>query len=221
VGFIYSNNFSLMQHPEIWSEHYFEAPATGHLNWSDPSLYPRYLHMLVGAVAMAGLWFMILGARRRSGDAEWSNWVWRYGVRVFTLATALNIFIGFWFLLAVPRRVMMIFMGENRVATMAFVASLACLVGAFGFIHAAARRQSPRGAFVGAGLVLAVVALMAVMRQEMRAAYLEPYFRLDELQVAPQWGVFSIFAVSLLLGLGVIAWLIVVIHRAKTKPDEV
>jgi hypothetical protein len=205
-----------MQRPEVWSQHYFETPASGHLNWSDPSVYPRYLHMLLGAVAVAGVWFMILGVRARSGDADWSRWVVRYGARVFTHATLLNIVVGFWFLVAVPKRVMMIFMGENIVATGAFIVSLIAIVAAFGFIHVGARRAARRATFMGAGSLLAVVALMAVMRQEMRNAYLEPYFRLEQLQVEPQWGVFSLFAVTLLVGLGVLAWLISVIARAKS-----
>jgi hypothetical protein len=217
VGFIYTNNFTLLQRPETWLSHYLESPTTGHLNWSDSSVYPRYLHMLLGALAVAGLWFMIIGVRRKSGDLEWSNWLWRYGVRIFTHATVLNVFIGFWFMLAVPRNVLMIFMGENRIATGAFVASLACLVAAFAFIHGASRRQSRRGAFVGAGWVLAVVALMAVMRQEMRTAYLEPYFRLSELQAEPQWGVFGVFVVTLVVGLGVLAWLISALLRARSS----
>jgi hypothetical protein len=220
VGFIYTNNFTLMLRPEAWLPHYLESPATGHLNWSDASVYPRYLHMLFGTLAVAGVWFMIIGARKKSGDIEWSNWLWRYGVRVFTLATALNIIIGFWFMLAVPRNVLMIFMGESAVATGAFIASLACLLAAFGFLHAASRRQSCRGAYIGVGWVLAVVALMAVMRQEMRAAYLETYFRLGELQAAPQWDVFGVFAVTLLIGLGVLAWLISVVLRAQSSPSS-
>jgi hypothetical protein len=217
VGFIYTNNFTLLQSPETWLPHYLESPATGHLNWSDPSVYPRYLHMLLGALAVAGVWFMIIGVRRQSGDLEWSNWLWRYGVRIFTHATVLNIFVGFWFMLALPRNVLMIFMGESPVATGAFIASLVCLVAAFGFLHAASRRHSRRGAFVGVGWVLAVVALMAVMRQEMRTAYLEPYFRLSELRVEPQWSIFSVFAVTLVIGLGVLAWLISIILRAKSS----
>ncbi len=113
VGFIYSNNFSLMQRPETWKDHYFASPDTGHLALSDPALYPRYLHMLLGAVAVAGVWVLIIGARRRSGDEEWSHWAMRYGGRVFTFATLLNIVVGFWFMISVPRRAMMIFHGEE------------------------------------------------------------------------------------------------------------
>jgi hypothetical protein len=215
VGFIYSNNFTLMLRPETWSAHYFEGSAGGRLNWSDPSLYPRYLHMLIGAVAVAGVWILILGIRRRSGDVEWSNWACRYGGRLFAHATSLNIIIGFWFMLSVPRRAMLIFMGRESVATGAFVGSLVCIMAAFIFIGKASRRQDRRAGILGTGSLLAVLALMAVMRHQMRTAYLEPYFRVEQLQVEPQWGVFALFVVVLLIGLALVGWLVSVVLRAK------
>jgi hypothetical protein len=215
VGFIYSNNFTLMLQPDTWAAHYFENPSGGQLNWSDPSLYPRYLHMLIGAVAVAGVWILILGVRRRSQDTEWSKWACRYGGRLFIHATSLNIIVGFWFMLSVPRRALLIFMGRDAVATGAFIGSLACLVAAFIFVGKASRRQDWRAGLLGTGFLLAVLALMAVMRHQMRTAYLEPHFRLDQLQVEPQWGVFALFAVILLVGLGFVGWLVSVVLRAK------
>jgi hypothetical protein len=222
VGFIYSNNFSLMQNPEMWVDHYFQTPAGGGLNWFDPTLYPRYLHMLLGAVAVSGVWFMILGVRRRSGDADWSNWVLRYGVKVFTLATCANILVGLWFLIALPSEITKVFMGQDRIGTAAFVAALICTVAAFGLLHVGARRRSGSVLSAGGVVLLALIMLMVVMRQQMRSAYLEPYFRVSELQADPQWGVFGIFAVTLLIGLGVLVWLISVVLRAKsTSPSAV
>jgi hypothetical protein len=216
VGFIYSNNFSLMQNPGIWADHYFQTAAGGQLNWSEPSLYPRYLHMLLGAVAVAGVWFMIIGVRRRSGDTEWSNWLLRYGVKVFTWATSVNILVGFWFLIALPSGITRIFMGQDRTATVAFVASLLGTLAAFGLLHVGAKRRSVSVLFGGGGILFAVMVLMVVMRQQMRAAYLEPHFTLAELQADPQWGVFGIFALTLLGGLGVLAWLVSVVLQTKS-----
>ena len=215
VGFIYSNNFSLMQRPETWKDHYFVSPDTGHLAFSDPALYPRYLHMLLGALAVAGVWVLIIGARRRSGDEEWSYWAMRYGGRVFTFATLLNIVVGFWFMISVPRRAMMIFMGKNLLATVAFVVSFVLIMGALHLLGRASRRQASRPATIGAGMLIVVLALMAVMRQEMRTAYLEPYFHVGQLQAQPQWGVFAFFVVTLLIGLAAVAWLVRVVLTAK------
>jgi uncharacterized membrane protein len=131
------------------------------------------------------------------------------------VTTLLNIVVGFWFMIAVPRRAMMIFMGENTLATVAFIASLVFIMGALHLIGRASRRKQSRPALVGAGMLLVVLALMAVMRQEMRAAYLEPYFQLSQLQTQPQWGVLAVFIITLLIGLAVVAWLVRVVMTAK------
>jgi hypothetical protein len=216
IGFIYSNNFSLMLRPDTWAAHYFADPASGSLNWSDPALYPRYLHMLVGAVAVAGVWFLILGVRRRSGDVAWSKWAVQYGARIFIYATLVNIIIGFWFLVALPKEVMMIFMGQNLTATILLIASLVLTAGAWMLLRKAARAEDPRKpAVVGVAHVLGILVLMAIMRQQVRTAYLEPCFRLDSVAVKPQWDVFALFAVTLVIGLAVLAWLIKIALGAR------
>lgn len=219
IGFIYSNNFTLMLRPEIWASHYFKDTAGGTLNWNDPSLYPRYLHMLFGAVAVAGLWIMILGVRGKSGDADWSKWSRTYGAKIFMHSTLANIFIGFWFLLALPEPVRMIFMGKNPMATGMLMLGLLLTVAAWILISKASRAEHPKAAaWTGAVLLLGVLSCMAVMRQMVRTASLDPYFKLSELQSQPQWGVFAIFAVTLLIGLGVVIWMVRVVMHAK--PSE-
>jgi hypothetical protein len=217
VGFFYANNFSLMLRPDLWAAHYAAHPASGHLNWSDPALYPRYLHMMAGALAVAGVWIMVLGARRKSGDQEWSDWAVPYGARMFMHATLLNVLIGLWFLIALPRRVMMIFMGDNITLTVILFAALIFTAAAWWTLHKASKTPGAKGvAITGAVFLLVVLVLMAVMRQMVRAAYLEPYFRLEQLQVAPQWSVFTLFALTLTVGLAVLGWLIRVALRART-----
>jgi hypothetical protein len=221
IGFIYSNNFSLMLRPDTWARHYFADPASGSLNWSDPALYPRYLHMLVGAVAVAGVWILILGVRRRSGDVEWSNWAVQYGARMFMHATLLNILIGFWFLVALPKNVMMIFMGQNIAATILLFVSLIMTAAAWMLMNKASRATDPRKpAIVGAAHVLAILIFMAIMRQQVRTASLEPYFRLEDVAVEPQWGPFAMFAGTLVVGLAALAWLIKVALGAKPAEDK-
>jgi hypothetical protein len=83
------------------------------------------------------------------------------------------------------------------------------------FIGKASRRPNGRTCFLGTGFLLAVLALMAVMRHQMRTAYLEPYFRLEQLQAEPQWGVFALFVLVLLIAIGLVGWMVSVILRAK------
>jgi hypothetical protein len=216
IGFTYSNNFTLMLRPESWAAHYFANPASGSLNWSDPMLYPRYLHMLVGAVAVAGLWIMLLGWRRKKADTEWSGWAVTYGAKMFMHATLLNVLIGLWFLMALPKAQMMIYMGKNMTATILLTVSFLLTALAWFMVRKVSKTPSARGpAVIGSALVLIILVTMAIMRHQLRTSFLDPYFRLEQLQVAPQWDVFAMFAVSLVIGLVVVAWLIRAVMRAK------
>jgi hypothetical protein len=216
IGFTYSNNFTLMLRPESWAAHYFANPASGSLNWSDPTLYPRYLHMLVGALAVAGLWIMLLGWRRKSSDAEWSGWAVTYGAKMFMHATLLNVLIGLWFLMALPKAQMMIYMGGNMVATILLTLSFVLTALAWFMIRKVSKSPAARGpALLGSAVVFVILVAMAIMRQQLRTSFLEPYFRLEGLQVAPQWDVFGMFAITLVIGLVVVAWLIRAVMRAK------
>ncbi|MFC1557116.1 hypothetical protein ACFL6I_06740 [candidate division KSB1 bacterium] len=219
IGFIYVNNLSLMLRPETWADHYFQNPATGKLNWSDSQVYPRYLHFLLGAVAVSGLWIMIIGARRKSGDASWSQWTIAYGSKIFFYATAINIAAGLWLLLILPKRVMMIFMGENMMATALFGVAFLLTIAVLFIIRKAGRIEDGRKlTYVGASHVLLILVFMAIMRELLRQAYLEPYFRLDQLPSEPQWTVFFIFVILLIIGLAVLGWMVTVVWKDKESP---
>lgn len=52
VGFIYSNNMTLMLSPARWLALYRAHPSGWNLNLGEPILLPRYLHMVNGALAV-------------------------------------------------------------------------------------------------------------------------------------------------------------------------
>ena len=55
IAFLYSNNMTLMLRPDLFAAKYLESGTGLTLNLGDPTLYPRFLHMLLGAVAVAGM----------------------------------------------------------------------------------------------------------------------------------------------------------------------
>jgi hypothetical protein len=215
VGFIYSNNLSLLLRPETWPELYARHAGGGQLNWADPTLYPRYLHMLLGALAVASVWTILIGARAHTTDAEWSRWTMARGARLFIGVTAVNLVVGGWFLFSLPRDVMLLFMGRSMLATVLLLGALVCVAVSAWLMWRASRVEQGRPlAYAGSGLLLVVIAMMVVIRQLVREAMLAPFFRAEQLEVAPQWDVFLMFAVTLVVGLGVVAWLISVVARA-------
>src|SRR5208283_775942 len=115
VAFIYSNNFTLMLAPERWFDLYRANAGGWNLNWSDPSLLPRYLHFVLGALAIAGLGLVVLGFRKREDD--YRRWIIEQGSLLFTGATIVNFGVGFWFLAKLPLPVRLAFIGGNGLAT--------------------------------------------------------------------------------------------------------
>jgi hypothetical protein len=77
TAFIFTNNMTLMLSPEAWSE-YFDNPGGPILNLSDPTVLPRYLHIVASSTALGGLALALLYSRRKD-DAQSAHWV-RHGM---------------------------------------------------------------------------------------------------------------------------------------------
>jgi hypothetical protein len=77
VAFIYSNNFTLMLSPQRWLDLYHNGANGWNLNWSEPSLLPRYLHFVLGALAISGLGLAVLGLRQQ--EDKYRGWLIEQG----------------------------------------------------------------------------------------------------------------------------------------------
>lgn len=214
IAFIYSNNMSLMLQPERFLP-FYTADARGiHLDVGDVALFPRYLHMLLGAIAIAGLGVAIYGRWCEKTDHEHGVWAMRFGALWFSGATALNVVVGFWWLLALPREVMVRFMARSATATGsiaigAVAGIVALLLGAM-----ASRAAEPRPLVMPAvvSTVLTLIA-MIIARDEVRKAMLEAAGFRSASWVEPQWGVIAVFAVLLVAAFATTIWMIAIVVR--------
>ncbi len=64
------------------------------------------------------------------------------------------------------------------------------------------------GFAAGAGAIGLTVVLMIGIRHRVRMLWLEPAFSVDRLPASPQWGAIVLFAVLLLIGLGLVSWML-------------
>jgi hypothetical protein len=216
IAHIYTNNFTLMLHPERWLEIYRNHPHGLSLNWSDPTVLPRYLHFVLAALAVAGLYVLVLGLRRR--NTEYGRWLMEQGAQWFTGPTMLNYLVGFWFLAELPSNVKMVFMGGNTAATVLLGLGLVLPLAAIMHLITAKAKKPVQNSIIGIGSGVATVAVMVVIRDILRNAYLAPYFSLGQLKVAPQWGVIEIFVVLFVAGLGVLFWMLRAVAKGNA-PD--
>jgi len=200
IAFTFENNVTMMVQPGKWQA-YFENRGGTILNLNDPVLWPRYLHFVTASVAVAGLFSAVIWAfRRRRGVAGAGDRV-RSGLKIFSAATMIQVLIGFWFLVSLPKNVMMQFMGQNTLYTAVLFIGIVLAL--------AAVMVSVLGRLVPTLIILlATVSVMVVMRIFVRAAYLEPYFKVESLELVPQYDVLLLFLVTFVIGLAVVGYML-------------
>lgn len=215
VAFIYSNNMSLMIRPaELVAQ--YRADARGmHLATGDPALLPRFLHMLVGAVAISGLAVALAGLSLRARTPEFGDWAVRRGSLWFVAATAVNIPVGFWWLSALPRpAIERLVLGGDAVAGLVLGAGIAAGLLAVALVLGGVASPGPaRMVLGGTAAALASVACMVVTRDHVRRAALDAAGFTPAAWVVPPWGAIALFAVLLVVAAGLVVWMV----RAVTR----
>jgi hypothetical protein len=209
VGMIYTQNLTLMLTPEKFAALYHSNPSGTHWNVDDPTVVPRYLHFFVASFAITGLFVVIYGLGKIKTNEPYGKWAVKYGVLWFTIATIIQMAVGIWFLLSLPREVMMLFMGQNMLATILLGLGILLPVISMMLLILAAKSEKPRALAVSGISVLALTLIvMVIMRDIVRDGYLAGKFDLFDRVVDPQWGVIAVFAVILVLGLSVVGYMI-------------
>ena len=200
IGFMFSSNMQLMALPEQFAV-YFDHRGGTYLPTDELSLWPRYLHMMLGALAIGGLFVALLGKVGPGKNRQLAEHAGRLGLRTFLVLTLINTLAGIWYLLSLPRELMLLFMGGNWGATAAFVLALLLLAGALW--------AAVKGRFWSTFWhAIALVVVMTLMRSWLRSGYLQEFFTLDQLQVVPQYSPMLLFFLTLTGGIVTVAWMI-------------
>ncbi|UCF67703.1 MAG: hypothetical protein JSV80_18425 [Acidobacteriota bacterium] len=214
IAFIYTNNMSLMLRPAEFVSRYHESGRGLQLNLGDPTLAPRFLHMLLGALAVSGMVVAIYGLLRRSRDAAFGAWAVRYGSLWFSVATAANLMVGVWWLIALPRESMLRFMGQNLLATISLGAGILFALGTL--ILTLLAVQAPRPERLAQGgvvtLLLTLIAMILVRDQVRQGALARAGFE-PVAWIAPQWGPLVLFLLLLVGAIGTVVWMVVALAR--------
>lgn len=209
AAFLLTNNSTLMLSPATWAAH-LDHPSGGLLNWGEPSLWPRYLHFVLGSLAVAGLGLALWGRWQQGHGQARGQDLTRQGLAWFSVATLAQLAGGAWFLLALPAPIMRLFIGADLGYTLTLWAGVAAALAAL----LLARGRRPLGAALA---LLAALALMVITRDQLRQAFLSPYFSIQQLPVEPQYGPALMFAVCLGLGLAALAWLLKIAAQARRE----
>ena len=196
IGFLFSNNMTLMLSPGKWVG-YFNSPGGTLLNLAEPTLIPRYLHFMLSAVAVGGLFMALLWEQKAMGDETVDREKIKQSLNWFLIATLLQFGVGSWWLMALPKHIVLLFMGGSAWATTLFILGLVGTVLSLLFGYKARVRLC-------AGATLFTIVCMVLMRDLILTAMLEPYFTLTMLEIYPQYGSLVLFLVFLGIGIAAI-----------------
>jgi len=207
IAFLFTANMTLMLEPSRWSAWFNQRGGTL-LDTGNPMFWARYVHNVVGAVAVGGLFVAVFGRLRAGRDPEVGDLAVRLGLKVFRSLTMGQVLVGFWYLLSLPAPVMKLFMGGSPAATGLLAAGLLLAM----LVLAAGSRVA-----LCAGLTAVLVVVMVFMRDVVRVACLSPVFTPASLKVAPQYPPLVLFVVSLAGGIALVAWMVLQALKVPTS----
>lgn len=177
---------------------------------ADRAFLPRFLHFVLAGVTLASILLAWLAVRRPPAEEERAAVAARasWGVKLALLATLLQLVVGLWLTISVPRDVLLGLMRGGAAMMAPFTLGIAAGFGLLVFLARVrdpiADRSSLRRALELFGLAML---LMLVTRHQLRDVYIDAAKAQAAPATASQWGVFAIFLVSLVVcgGLAVLA----------------
>jgi hypothetical protein len=198
VSLVYSSTFSLAEHPDAYAKLYADTASGFVLNPDVATWLPRWLQMVAGAAAIGAFVTRLVV---RDDDVLKAT-----ASRVLAAAAGTMAFAA--------------------VARLGLDASLRSSLGAVGpfmavgvLLPLAAVALLRRGAVVSAGAALAVgLVATVVARHVARLSALSGTFDPAAPAVRPQWDVFALFVVCLLVAVATIAWMLRTWFRSDGKP---
>ena len=200
VAFIMTANLSLMTNISAWPAYFNNAEGT-FLNLTDLSIYPRFLHSILGAIAVGGLSIgLFYDFRKRKGDSDCDEGI-RTGMKWFSVTTMLNFGVGFWYLGSLPESVQSL-TGNGSTFFLVFLVSgagLAILSLIYGMRHEVRKAVYS---------LLGALFCMVLVREFARRLTLEPWFNTSELEVVPQYSPFIAFLIVFVAGLALVYYMV-------------
>lgn len=217
TAFLLSNASTLMLRPDLWFR-WFSEPHGHLLNVTDPTLFPRYLHILLASLAVGGLtmaWRAQWSRRDPETDAGEAERRFRRGLGWFFYVSLAQIPVGLLFLFTLPAGVRDGFLGGDALSTAALGLALS------GLCIALVLARQGRLKHAGAA-ALGVILVMVCVRGMVRDAMLQPYVAASQDPTAlamphGQTAALWLFLIAAALVVAVLVWLGRVLFHALNR----
>ncbi len=208
-----------MLRPEDWQSLYENSALGTVLPMSDPTTTPRWIMMLTGGFAVAGMWMVWLSTTSKASETV-GAYLNQLGGKIAAVFFALQLGAAYWVFLAQPDAVkaqltsqsLYLLTGYGWIAITAVLITLSAI--------AIARKPSLLLSWSGAVGVLLSMLTMVIYRDGIRdITLLIKGFDVWERNVVTNWSVVTIFLVLFVVGLGGLGWLISVVMRSKEEAE--
>lgn len=220
IGFLFSNNMTLMLHPETWAHVVFKTGSGGFWNINEPTLLPRYLHFVLAALAVTGLGAGCFGLYWSSREKAYGEWLIRHGSGLFLGLTLLQIPVGVWFMLSLPNGQPHAFMGQDLLGTISFTGSILLSVVALLCTTLAWKNGKNDPFKIGLISATGVLAMMSVMRHVLREISVSGFFHPETVPVKTQWDLLIVFIISAVGLIAYLAWLVKTVWTAYNRRQD-
>jgi len=206
IAFVFVNNNTLAIRPDQWGI-YFENPGGRNLNLGEPTLWSRYAHFILAALAIGALGRAILYRYSKIKKKEKDLQIKR-NLKIFAWITLVQFGVGTWFWLSMPPDVWKNFMGGSLFATAMMV---------IGWIVALLILHSSFTGRLSAAMVLGgiEVFVMVIVRDLARTAYLKEVFSPSQLENVGEASPLIAFLLIFVLGLFTLYYMIRLIFKSK------
>jgi hypothetical protein len=222
VARMLSTNMTLMLRPEVWRQMYAASAAGRFLPTGDPTLMPRWLLMLAGGMFVAGLWLVYLSARSTFNRDE-QRFLAGLGGKLAAAFGVVYLLAGVWAAGVQPDAVKAGLAGDSayplyHLAGMAGYGWLALVAAGIvlGLAAGFGRIATAWLSWTGVLVVVLTELMFTVYRDGVRdLTLLSKGFDVWNRVVVTNWSVVGLFLVLFVASLGVVAWLVSVMARAR------
>lgn len=222
VGFLFSNNMTMMLTPKTWQSVIFGSGVVGNtLNLTEPSLWPRYLYFVSEAIAVTGLLLGCFGLYWLSRDKSYATWLLKKGGMIFIVFNIVQLVLGtMWFNTLSPV-IQANFTGADRLGVIALV--VFCATEILALVGMALCVLKPIARLFNVAMINALVSIlsMTLIRHLIREYTVNPFFHPEKVPLNTQWDLLIVFILSTIGLLIYLGWLIKTTWHAFHPKQEV
>lgn len=222
VGKLFSTNMTLMLRPEVWLSMYAADAGGTTLPPHDPTMLPRFALMMVGSLALGALGTSLWATKAGVLD-ETRTFLRRWSGMAAAIALPFLFLIGAWALNSQPEAVRKALDASAyaRNLSIGWIASVVLSFLAGVGLVVTARSRSALLPILGSATALGAVTCWTLLRDVVRDTTLAlKGFDVWKAPEGTNWVVVILFIVSLVAGLGIMAWIGSIVRRATVVEEK-